>query len=303
MSAEASGWVFKNSPYEGAQLLCHLVVADVVNAVHDYEFWMSMANMARFARCSRQTASKAMKRMVDESMVELLEERPGGTNLYRFLMPETPVIATEEGVNSGDTPVTEGANSGDTHLSSEATGGVNSGDTIPIEPNQEPKDSARPDNTPASAPHSPAPQAHGARDSRNPQQSTGDKVPQMPTGSNKIAWGLCVRLADRIEQVHGYHPDPGTGSWMRDMGLLLDRGPTGVTDHPPIPAKGVEALIDFIFDHSQYENGFRWADQIDSPGKLRQHWLKVRKWGLATLDREKGEQQSSGEADWMNRSN
>ena len=48
MSAEATGWVWRHSPWKGehAKFLLHLAVADVVNDAHGNEFWMSQANLA-----------------------------------------------------------------------------------------------------------------------------------------------------------------------------------------------------------------------------------------------------------------
>jgi DNA-binding IclR family transcriptional regulator len=87
MSAEATGAVWRYSPYTGAQLLVHLAIADVVNDTHGWEFWMSTEKLARKARVSRSTVTSALADMVEHGFLELLEA--GGNrrrpSRYRFL--------------------------------------------------------------------------------------------------------------------------------------------------------------------------------------------------------------------------
>jgi hypothetical protein len=87
MSAEATGWVWRNSPYRGAQLLVHLAIADVVNDVHDNEFWMSVNNLARKARVSRTATVDALNHMVSHGHLELLESGKATRtpSRYRFV--------------------------------------------------------------------------------------------------------------------------------------------------------------------------------------------------------------------------
>lgn len=63
-------------------------------------------------------------------------------------------------------------------------------------------------------------------------------------------------------------------SWFKDMDLLLRRGPLGWTEEPP-PAEKVRRLIDWIFDQEP-RNGFCWADNIQSPKKLREKYVRLR---------------------------
>lgn len=72
MSAEATGYVWKHSPYTGANLLVHLAIADSVNDIHENEFWMSTANLAKKARCSRSTASGALAHMCERGYLRML---------------------------------------------------------------------------------------------------------------------------------------------------------------------------------------------------------------------------------------
>lgn len=89
MSAEASGWVLHFSPYSGRGLICHLVVADTVNAAYGYEFYMGTKKLARIARCDESTARRWIDRAVDDKMLTLLHaggNGPRDTSRYRFNM-------------------------------------------------------------------------------------------------------------------------------------------------------------------------------------------------------------------------
>lgn len=95
MSAEATGWVWKHSPYQGAQLLVHLAIADVVNDVHENEFWMSTAALAAKAKVSRNTVTTTLSDMQVRGLLLMLESgkaerRP---SRYRFLMGTSAVSA------------------------------------------------------------------------------------------------------------------------------------------------------------------------------------------------------------------
>ncbi len=86
MSAEATGWVWKNSPCEGSQLLVHLAIADVVNDLHANEFWMSTYSLAKKARVSRSTVVSTLSDLVKAGMLEVLKEgaRDRTPTRYRF---------------------------------------------------------------------------------------------------------------------------------------------------------------------------------------------------------------------------
>lgn len=87
MSAEATGWVFRYSPYQGVTFAVHLAIADSVNDQNANEFWMSVQNLAMKARCERKTASRAVGQMVGDGFLRVLQERVGQTTRYRFLFP------------------------------------------------------------------------------------------------------------------------------------------------------------------------------------------------------------------------
>lgn len=93
MSAEATGWVYRRSPYRGASFTVHLAVADSVNDQHGNEFWMAQGALASKARVGRQTANIALATMVADGYLEILEEGGGRSRPahFRFLFPDVPV--------------------------------------------------------------------------------------------------------------------------------------------------------------------------------------------------------------------
>ena len=111
MSLQAMGWVISESPYRGSAFLVHLMIADVVNDQHGFEFWMSNDRLAKKARISRQTVNRAIRQMVlDGALVPVGTERCGNVR-YRFHMASTgPCEQTKQ-------------------VSPEATAGVTPGDT------------------------------------------------------------------------------------------------------------------------------------------------------------------------------
>jgi hypothetical protein len=155
MSAEATGWVYRHSPYRGAALLIHLAAADSVNDQHGYEFWMSHASVAEKARVSRQSAVFALERMLEDGFFELLERRPGHSNRYRFLFPDVAFVYNPRGVKSLDTPESGGVKSVDNGCQV-ARQQVSSGFTQNLKNLREPKPRARgkkKTNTPKPCPH------------------------------------------------------------------------------------------------------------------------------------------------------
>lgn len=91
MSAEATAWVWRHSPWRGdhAKFVLHLAVADVVNDVHDNLFWMAQANLADKAGVSRRWACAWLGEAVEAGLLEVVRDgsEDGKTNCYRFLMP------------------------------------------------------------------------------------------------------------------------------------------------------------------------------------------------------------------------
>jgi hypothetical protein len=106
MSAEASGFVWKRSPYKGPTFTVHLAIADTVNDLHEEQFWMSVAKVARKARLSPNRTRNAIHELLEDGYLELVHEanmaeyRP---NTYRFIFKGVQVDApTVEGATTRD---------------------------------------------------------------------------------------------------------------------------------------------------------------------------------------------------------
>jgi hypothetical protein len=106
MSAEATGWVWRYSPYKGAELLIHLAIADVVNDAHGNEFWMGMEGLAEKARTSRSTAFATVREMVSDGYLALVEPGKAGrkTARYRFTSPTTGLASPVWGLSLARSP-------------------------------------------------------------------------------------------------------------------------------------------------------------------------------------------------------
>ncbi|MFZ4431574.1 MAG: hypothetical protein ACOYOQ_00105 [Microthrixaceae bacterium] len=87
---------------------------------------------------------------------------------------------------------------------------------------------------------------------------------------------LCGLLADRIEAHRGARPKV-TRKWVKDMDLLLRRGPLHRDTPEPLTGPEVEAFIGAVFDRldTPSAKGFCWADQVRSPHALRDHWDQI----------------------------
>lgn len=88
MSAEATGWVFKQSPYKGALFTLHLAIADIVNDTHGNELWASVATLAEKARLGDRIVRKGLLQMVDDGLLELLSSTNGQARRFRFVIPD-----------------------------------------------------------------------------------------------------------------------------------------------------------------------------------------------------------------------
>lgn len=140
MSAEATGWCWKHSPFKGShgKFLCHLAVADVVNDAHGNEFWMAQASLAAKVGVTRSTVSEFFADAIEFGLCELVDDnsKRGKANRYRLHMP-LPVISDEKGVSAHPTPTPSegvgspdrGVGSSDRGVSAQPTGGVGSPDT------------------------------------------------------------------------------------------------------------------------------------------------------------------------------
>lgn len=116
MSAEATGWVWRHSQWNGqhVKFLLHLAVADVVNDVHDNRFWMSQAALADKVGCARGTVNEWLREAVECGALEVVQhnDQAGKPNVYRFVFSLEGGVSTDDrgcqpgvqgGVSTGDT--------------------------------------------------------------------------------------------------------------------------------------------------------------------------------------------------------
>lgn len=95
MSGEATGYVYRYSPYTDKTFNVHLAIADSVNDQHENDFWMSPKRLAAKARCSRATVFTALAQLVDDGFLVLLEAGDSRRHLparYRFKFAEILVV-------------------------------------------------------------------------------------------------------------------------------------------------------------------------------------------------------------------
>ncbi len=114
MSAEAAGWVYRHSPYEGATFAVHCAVADTANDQYGHEIFFAVATLAAKARCSPSTVKIALRKLVDDGFLESLDEpgkarAQGRPNRFRFVfVDEAPVVfETRGGSRPRPTPVAD----------------------------------------------------------------------------------------------------------------------------------------------------------------------------------------------------
>lgn len=103
MSGQALGYVFDHSPFRGADFAVHLAIADVVNDLHDHEFYMQARRLADKARVSHDTAVRSLKTLVDRGYLESLGHvERSRTVRYRFLFPSDQIDERSIPISTGD---------------------------------------------------------------------------------------------------------------------------------------------------------------------------------------------------------
>jgi len=115
MSAEATGWVWRHSPYVGVAFAIHLALADSANDQHGYRLFARKQWTADKARTTRKTVREVMGQMVADGMLEVLVVRHAHPTEYRLLLPQVePMWTPNAGVPRADTNPSHGGTSGST---------------------------------------------------------------------------------------------------------------------------------------------------------------------------------------------
>lgn len=102
------------------------------------------------------------------------------------------------------------------------------------------------------------------------------RTPDQPSTVEPIDTELSEHLRDRIQGHTGNRLKIGK-AWPTDMSRLRRLGPTELEGDNPKTPNEIRSAIDFVFDHLTTPNagGFCWANNIHSPSKLREKWLKL----------------------------
>lgn len=123
--------------------------------------------------------------------------------------------------------------------------------------------------------------------------SSAPSAPAEDAASTEVQQ-LCTALADAVERyrdgAQGGRPKI-TGKWLKDMRLLLERGPLGADKAVAIEPERVAACIAVVFRElaEPSGSGFCWAKNVQSPSALRRHW-----WQIYTAAREQRQRSQLG---------
>jgi hypothetical protein len=97
MSAEASTYVWRHSPYTGTKFVIHLAIGDVVNDTNDNLLWMATDTIAQKTRANRRTVQRVIDEMVADGFLEPVkaatQHRPA---VYRFIHKLMPTVWGDE---------------------------------------------------------------------------------------------------------------------------------------------------------------------------------------------------------------
>lgn len=98
MSGEASGYVWRRSPYTGTKFAIHLAIADTVNDTHRNQLWMSSDQIALKARAHRRTVQRTIDDMVADGFLNLIKEATQHfPATYEFVFKETTTVWESRG--------------------------------------------------------------------------------------------------------------------------------------------------------------------------------------------------------------
>lgn len=100
LSAEATGWVWRHSPFHASSLLVHLAIADVVNDANGNELWMTVEALAAKARVGRSSTVTALTALVDQGFLEVTERGGGRGRPTRYTFIMRPPESAKETVRS-----------------------------------------------------------------------------------------------------------------------------------------------------------------------------------------------------------
>jgi hypothetical protein len=275
VSGKATGWVLENGPAD--KTLCSLLVAfaDAADVNGDH----SRPGMDRLVRTSRLSESyirRLIPRLLREGWLERTDNGGGRGHRaeFRILMGRPPAdpssgarLAPRKGARPkavhnpvgnqesarearafGEAEMSQGARPGARLVEDVSSYGFNGSKGLPCTGGE-------------------------SEGGTNARLSSPPVLVAVPTEAER----LCDVLAERIGAHWGKSPKR-SGAWPRDMDLLLRRGPVSWAEPDTIAGARVERVVDGIFTRLATPaagSTFCWANQIRSPGNLRQHWERL----------------------------
>jgi len=93
--------VFEHSPYEDSTFVVHLALADVANDLNENKIWAFHETLARKARVSDRSLSRAIATLLADGFLQKLESPQGRARratVYRFLFRPVATVA----INAND---------------------------------------------------------------------------------------------------------------------------------------------------------------------------------------------------------
>jgi len=100
VSGKAIGQAFDHSPYKGTAFVVLLAVADVVNDVHEHEFWMTSARLAEKAHTTPGNVRHCLARMVADGWLEVVDSGGGRSRPTRYRWTFTEPV-DNPGISAG----------------------------------------------------------------------------------------------------------------------------------------------------------------------------------------------------------
>lgn len=259
MSAEALGWTVRHSPYRGATLICHMMVADTVNDGNNNLFWMRQEGLSLKARVSRKSANAAMRTLVDDGFLAQVEppedrrrhrnpnrDQPSEPNWYQFLFPEAAVAYETRGVpekpavrapragvtsvptslgEGGVTPLHTSEDRGVTSVPTSPTAGVSQGYTSAPE---------KPEASQGGVTSAHTQVCSEVTQNSRPNPNTGREVEEQRVGTEADDAHTAPQTPSSEAQIEGL--DNGDTEVNGDVNPVQDQGPPPSPPSPSAPA-------------------------------------------------------------------
>jgi hypothetical protein len=101
VSATATAYVWKYSPYRHGALNVHAALADTANDLNDNQIWFGVTKLAAKARVGRSTVMNTLAQMIADGFLEVVAEQrgPADPKVHRLLFPDDVPVVYEDGTS------------------------------------------------------------------------------------------------------------------------------------------------------------------------------------------------------------